>query len=31
MAKTCSYAAQNAKDSLKPFTFERRAPCAGGG
>ena len=28
MAKTYSYAAQNAKDSLKPFTFERRAPGA---
>ncbi|TWD52844.1 NAD(P)-dependent alcohol dehydrogenase [Pseudomonas sp. SJZ131] len=28
MAKTYSYAAQNPKDSLKPFTFERRAPGA---
>lgn len=28
MAKTYSYAAQNAKDSLKPYTFERRAPGA---
>ena len=28
MAKTYSYAAQNAKDALKPFTFERRAPGA---
>src|SRR5471030_721737 len=28
MAKTYSYAAQGSKDSLKPFTFERRAPGA---
>ena len=28
MAKTYSYAAQNAKDALKPYTFERRAPGA---
>ena len=28
MAKTYSYAARDSKDSLKPFTFERRAPGA---
>ena len=28
MAKTYSYAAQNAKDALKPYTFERRTPGA---